>query len=171
MSTTMLLPQIEAEPIDRDCQPRAVVAVIVEWRGRIALFKRSQSVGHDQGRWHCITGYLEPGTTPEEQALMELREETGLIENELIDFRHGVPLRLRDEWGNPWLVHTFTVISPRRRLIINDEHDAFRWVAPSKISRFSNRVAWLDRVLDAFQKRATPEPDQFTSPLEGALRG
>lgn len=171
MSTATLLPEIEAVPIDRDCQPRTVVAVIVEWRGRIALFKRSQSVGHDQGRWHCITGYLEPGTTPEEQALTELREETGLSEYELIDFRRGAPLRLQDEWGNPWLVHTFTVVTPRRRLTINDEHDAFRWVAPTKISRFSNRVAWLDQVLEAIPARATPEADLCTSLLEGALRG
>ena len=52
----------------KDCitvrPPRAVVAVVVEWRGRIALFKRSQSVGHERGLWHCITGYLEPGVPP-----------------------------------------------------------------------------------------------------------
>jgi ADP-ribose pyrophosphatase YjhB (NUDIX family) len=133
-----------------------VVAVIVEWRGRIALFKRSRSVGHDRGLWHCITGYLEPGTSPEEQAFTELREETGLTENDLIDFRQGTPLLLPDQQGNPWLVHTFTAITRNRRLTVNDEHDTFRWTAPSKIRRFSNRVTWLDQVLEA----APALPDQ-----------
>lgn len=131
------------------CPPRSVVAVIVEWHGRIALFRRSQSVGHDRGRWHCITGYLESGASPEGQAIMDLREETGLTENDLIDFWQGTPLLLPDKQGNPWLVHTFTAVTRRRRLTINDEHDTFRWTAPSKIRRFSNRVTWLDQVLEA----------------------
>jgi hypothetical protein len=33
------------------------------------------------------------------------------------------------------------------RTAINHEHDAYRWTVPSKISRFSNRVPWLDTVL------------------------
>jgi 8-oxo-dGTP pyrophosphatase MutT (NUDIX family) len=135
-------------------QPRAVVAVIVERHGRIALFRRSQSVGHDRGRWHCITGYLEPGASPEEQAFVELREETGLTEVDLTDFRLGTPLLLTDHSGDPWLVHTFTAVTPRRRLSINDEHDDFRWTAPSKVRRFSNRVVWLDQVLEAAQATA-----------------
>ena len=45
----------------------------------------------------------------------------------------------------------YTAVSKRRRLAINDEHDAYRWTAPAKISRFSNRVAWLDTVLQSTQ--------------------
>jgi 8-oxo-dGTP pyrophosphatase MutT (NUDIX family) len=127
--------------------PRAVVAVVVEWRGRIALFKRSQSVGHERGLWHCITGYLEPGVSPRQQALVELEEEAGLTLPDLAGFEPGEPLLISDDGGNPWLVHTFTAVSLRRRLTINDEHDAYRWTVPSKISRFSNRVPWLDIVL------------------------
>lgn len=139
-----------------ECPPRTVVAVIVEWRGQIALFKRSQTVGHDSGLWHCITGYLESGSSPEGQAFTELREETGLIDKDLIDFRQGTPLLLPDKQGNPWLVHTFTAVTRSRRLTINDEHDDFRWTAPSKVRRFSNRVTWLDQVLEA----APVPPDQ-----------
>ncbi|WP_226758307.1 NUDIX domain-containing protein [Arthrobacter sp. SO3] len=103
-----------------------------------------------------MTGYLEAGASPEEQAFLELQEETGLAENDLIDFRHGEPLLLTDHGGNPWLVHTFTAVTARRKLTINDEHDNFRWAAPSKVRRFSNRVAWLDHVLEA--AKATPSP-------------
>ncbi|MBT2534434.1 NUDIX domain-containing protein [Arthrobacter sp. ISL-48] len=156
MSSATLLPVNGEAYRPAEYPPRTVVAVILEWRGRIALFKRSQSVGHDRGRWHCITGYLEPGTSPEGQAIAELREETGLTENDLIDFRQGAPLLLPDHHGNPWLVHTFTAVTRRRRLTINDEHDTFRWAAPSKIRRYINRVAWLDQVLEA----APVLPDQ-----------
>lgn len=129
--------------------PREVVATVVQWRGRIALFKRSQSVGHERGLWHCITGYLEPNVSPEQQAVTELEEETGLTTQDLSDFQPGGQLLIPDYLGNPWLVHTFAAASTRRRLTLNDEHDAFRWTMPSKISRFSNRVPWLDAVIQS----------------------
>jgi ADP-ribose pyrophosphatase YjhB (NUDIX family) len=154
MSIAPLIEEIGDVHSPAECPPRAVVAVVVERHGRIALFKRSQSVGHDRGRWHCITGYLESGASPEEQALVELREETGLTEDDLIEFRKGASLLLPDHAGNRWLVHSFTAVTPRRRLTINDEHDDFRWAAPSTVGRFSNRVEWLDQVLEA--AKATP---------------
>jgi ADP-ribose pyrophosphatase YjhB (NUDIX family) len=156
MSLATLLPESGEVRPPAVCTPREVVAVIIERHGRIALFRRSQSVGHDRGRWHCITGYLESGASPEGQAITELREETGLTENDLIDVWQGTPLLLPDKQGNPWLVHTFTAVTRRRRLTINNEHDTFRWTAPSKVRRFSNRVTWLDQVLEA----APVRPDQ-----------
>lgn len=129
------------------CPPREVVAVVVQWRSRIALFKRSQSVGHDRGLWHCITGYLEAGVSPRRQALTEVEEEAGLKLQDLVAFKPAGQLLISDDAGNPWLVHTYTAVTTRRRLTINDEHDAYRWTVPAKISRFSNRVPWLDLIL------------------------
>lgn len=126
-----------------------VVAAVVEWRGRIALFKRSQRPAHDRGLWHCITGYVEAGTTPEQQAIEELCEEAGLEANDLLDLRQGSDLVVADRFGTPWLVHTFTAVTSRRRLKINWEHDSYRWTTARKAKRFTNRVMWLDSVLDA----------------------
>src|SRR5690349_21785110 len=81
--------------------PREVVATVVQWRGRIALFKRSQFVGHECGLWHCITGYLEPHVTPEQQALTELEEEAGLLPQDLADLQRGERLLIPDHLGNP----------------------------------------------------------------------
>lgn len=129
------------------CPPQVVMAVVVEWRGKIALFKRSQSAEHECGRWNCIIGYLKPAVSPGQQALTALWEVAGLTWQDLGGFEAGEPLPIFDDSGNPWLVHTFTAVSKRRRLVINDEHDTYRWTVPSKISRFSNRVPWLDTIL------------------------
>lgn len=126
-----------------------VIAVVIEWRGRIALFRRSGSLGHDSGLWHCITGFMEVGATPRQQTLEELFEETGLQANDLLDLRQGPDLVVADGSGTPWLVHTFTALTSRRRLEINWEHDSYRWTIPNKAKRFNNRVTWLDNVLDA----------------------
>lgn len=130
--------------------PRHVVAVALTWRGRIGLFKRSQTVGHDQGRWHCISGYLEPGTDPLAQALTELHEETGLHAPDLTSLTPGPVLTLPDQAGNHWTIHTFQADTTRRRLTLNWEHDAYRWVRPHNLSKFHGQVSWLNDVLLAF---------------------
>ncbi|MFI2566284.1 NUDIX domain-containing protein [Paenarthrobacter sp. NPDC018779] len=126
-----------------------VVAVVIEWRGKIALLKRSQGPSHDRGRWHCVTGYVDEGVSPGEQALLELSEETGLHAADIQELREGPVLMLSDDAGAPWFVHTFTAVTGQRRLTLDWEHDAFRWTVPSKTARFANRVAWLDKVLAA----------------------
>ena len=126
-----------------------VIAAVIEWRGRIALFKRSRRLGHDSGLWHCITGFVETGATPEQQAREELLEETGLEAKDLLGLRPGRAMVIRDSCGDPWLVHTFTVSTSRRRLRLDWEHESYRWTSVSKVKRFSNRVSWLDEVLTA----------------------
>lgn len=126
-----------------------VIAAVVQCRGRIALFRRTRRLGHDSGLWHCITGFVEAGATPEQQTLEELFEETGLQAKDLLDLQQGPDLVVADGSGTPWLVHTFTAFTSRRRLKINWEHDSYRWTVPHKAKRFTNRVIWLDNVLDA----------------------
>lgn len=128
-----------------------VVAVVLSWRERLALFKRSNLVDHDRGLWHCVTGYLDDpdaAGAPRRQALVELYEETGLGIADLTAFEQGPALELLD--GEVlWVVHTFRADTTRRRLELNWEHDAYRWVRRSSLRRFCGRVAWLDDVLRA----------------------
>jgi 8-oxo-dGTP pyrophosphatase MutT (NUDIX family) len=128
---------------------QAVVAVVLKWRGRTGLFLRSKTATHDPSRWHCITGYVEPGTTPWQQAVQELFEETGLTVADLTSLAEGRELSLADVSGQQRTVHTFQAMTHVRRLRLNDEHDEYRWVAPDRLPRFGNRVRWLGEVLDA----------------------
>lgn len=152
-----------------------VIAAVIQWQGRIALFRRSSRLGHDSGLWHCITGFVEAGATPEQQAREELLEETGLQAKDLLDLRHGPALVVADGSGTPWLVHTFTAVTGRRRLNLNWEHDSYRWTPASKTKRFTNRVNWLDTVLDATGHLRTVGPPAPTDgpfrPLPGSKRG
>jgi 8-oxo-dGTP pyrophosphatase MutT (NUDIX family) len=153
-------PDIAAGGIPTAAAAHEVVAVVLEHHGRIALFKRSRTVQHDRGLWHCITGYIDAGASPQQQALVELNEETGLTPVDLSRFEKRASLLLADDSGNPWLVHTFKAVTTRRRLCINEEHDTYRWTAPAKVSRFTNRVEWLDLTLNAAlqQDQGHPTP-------------
>ena len=128
---------------------RQVVAVVLAWRGRLGLFKRSAQVGSDAGLWHCVTGFVEDAESPIEAAARELLEETGLSVKDLSLLRAGQVLALRDHQGGRWTVHTFLAETDRRRLQLNYEHDAYRWVDPQRLARFDGQVAWLRDVLRA----------------------
>lgn len=151
MSLTKLTPDNRTPIYEGPAIPQSntVVAVVIERQGKIAVFKRSQRLDHDKGLWHCVTGFVENETTPEHQAVQELFEETGLQSQDLLEVRHGPVLVVKDNFGAPWLIHTFTVKTSQRRLKINWEHESYRWTTPCKVKRFTNRVSWLDTVLGA----------------------
>ncbi|MYV98328.1 NUDIX domain-containing protein [Streptomyces sp. SID3343] len=131
-------------------EPRHVVAVVLVWRGRIGMFKRSGSIRHDAGLWHCITGHLDAHGDPVRQAVQEIWEETLLPAHALEQLTEGRTLRLADSrGGRDWTVHTFLARTGRRRLTLNEEHEAYRWVRPRKLPRFAGQVAWLTDVLQA----------------------
>ncbi len=141
----------EVEPL-RATAPagREVVAVVLTWRGRVGLFKRSGAVGHDAGKWHCISGHVDSGAGPYRQAVQEIWEETGLRFADMDVFEAGPTLRLPDAGdGLPWRVHTFRANTTRRRVRLNWEHVAHRWVRPCDVPRFSGQVGWLGEVLAA----------------------
>lgn len=126
--------------------PRPVVAITLWWRGRIGLFKRSTKVTFDKSLWHCITGYLELDQTPAQQALVELKEETGLLLTDLDQFEAGPIIELQDSFGRPWTVYTFCGETKKRRLSLNWEHEKYRWVSPRTVPRYI-QVSWLKDVI------------------------
>ena len=62
-------------------QEKQVVTCFLESDGEILLLRRSEQVGSYQGRWAGVSGYIE--TTADEQALVEIEEETSLPTEDL----------------------------------------------------------------------------------------
>lgn len=153
-----------------EVRPRPVVAIVLEWRGRVLLLKRSALVAHDRGRWHCVTGYVEAGRTTIEQAIDELYEETGLRVVDLASLAAGPVLSIRDATGQAWPVHTFKASTQRKRLTLNWEHDTYRWVRPSRLRSFDGRVQWVDPVISAVEANASatsPSTNRSTTAATG----
>ena len=82
-----------------------VTAFLERSDGRLLLLRRRTDAGTYAGRWSAVSGYLEGGE-PLEQALAEVREETGLAGDDVELAAAGRPLLARDGEGD-WLVHPF----------------------------------------------------------------
>ncbi|MFH1382149.1 MAG: NUDIX pyrophosphatase [Chloroflexota bacterium] len=113
-----------------------MVTCFLESDGQILLLRRSEKVGSYQGRWAGVSGYIE--TPPDEQALTEIAEETGLCERDIQLMKKGEPLAIEDtELGTRWLVHPYLFhIKDRKQIKIDWEHRESRWIDPGEIGNY-----------------------------------
>lgn len=126
-----------------------MVTCFLESNGEILLLRRSEQVGSYQGRWAGVSGYMEK--TPDEQALIEIEEETSLRREDLKLMKKGEPLAVEDDnLGVRWVVHPYLFhIKDRGKVKIDWEHKEARWIEPKDIGNYEtvpNLKETLDRV-------------------------
>ena len=128
---------------------RSVVALVITHGDLVCLLRRSAFVGSDRGKWHCVTGFLDPGVDPTDQALTELREETGLLPDDLCTFHAGPVLELPDGRSGMWRVLVHRAEARHLDVRLNWENDDFRWVRWSQTRIDGDIVSWLSDVMVA----------------------
>lgn len=116
-----------------------VVTCFIEYESKILLLKRSNQVGSYQQRWAGVSGHIEAGNSPLEQALQELGEEVGLQASDLSLVKEGAPLEVVDAGLNKkWVVHPFRfLLSSSNNITIDWEHTECRWVHPEEIKNYT----------------------------------
>ncbi len=116
---------------------RKVVTAFLEHDGKFLIVRRSQKVGTYQGRWSGISGYLEH--EPLQQALIEIREETGIAEDDVELVKQAEPLEVLDrDQDRRWLVHPFLFHVKRPDTIRLDwENLELRWIMPADIDNYA----------------------------------
>ena len=74
----------------------------------LLLVQRSGKVGTYHNRWAGISGFVEPGVTPDEQAYTEINEETCLRREQVkLQRRGSVVEHIDAEVGRHFYVHPF----------------------------------------------------------------
>ncbi|MGO8951518.1 MAG: NUDIX domain-containing protein [Ktedonobacterales bacterium] len=118
----------------------------------ILLVRRSERVRTYQGSWAGISGYLEAGVTPLEQAYTELREELGLDRTTLHLNRAGPPLPVEDETQNlRWLVFPFLfTLNDPQVLTLDWEALEMRWVSPSDLATYTTVPKLLEALAEVY---------------------
>jgi 8-oxo-dGTP diphosphatase len=122
---------------------------------RILTVRRSQRVGSYNARWGGISGFVEKGVTPEEQAYTEIREETGLQADQVRMLRRGAVVEYVDpSIGRHWYVHPFLfeVLTPDA-VHTDWEADEMRWIAPSDLEHYET----VPKLKEAYESAANGE--------------
>lgn len=135
-------------------RPTHVVTCILrrddKWSPRILIARRSQRVGSYHQRWAGISGFVEPGVTPEEQAFTEIREETGLQRNQVRLLRHGAVVEHVDvDLGRHFYIHPFLFEVLQPDVVQPDwEASEMRWIEPAELGDYET-VPKLKEVYNA----------------------
>lgn len=105
---------------------------------RLCIVRRSQRVGSYNARWAGISGFIEEGVAPEEQALTEIREETGLQGAQVRLLRRGAVVEYIDaDLGRRWLVHPFLVeVQEPEAIKLDWEAEEMLWIAPDELASY-----------------------------------
>ncbi len=113
---------------------RDVVTAFLRHDDLILLVRRSKSVGSYQGLWSGISGYLED-PTPLEQALREIREETGLDRGVRL-VRAADPIEVWDPaLDTCWVVYPFLFdVDTPEQIRLDWENAELRWAKPEEIA-------------------------------------
>ena len=116
---------------------------------RILIVQRSQRVGSYQGQWGGISGFIEPGISPDAQAYTEIREETGLLPDQVRMLRRGEVVTQPDPvLGREFLVHPFIFEVYKPDEIHTDwEAVQMRWITPAEMKDYNT----VPKLWEAYQ--------------------
>lgn len=122
---------------------------------RLLIVQRSQRVGSYNARWAGISGFLETGVTPDQQAYTEIREETGLQGEQIHMLKRGKVIEYEDaSIGRHWYIHPFLFeVRTPDAIALDWEATSMRWIVPSEIQAIQT-VPKLD---EAYKSAAAGE--------------
>lgn len=127
---------------------------------RVLILRRSGKVGTYQGRWAGVSGYLEPGADPLQQALREIAEEVGLDASRAKLLGQGKPLPV-DDGTHLWLVHPFVFEVPEDfEPSLDWEHTETRWIGPEELNHYDTVPGLREAFEAAWSAARQPQDGQ-----------
>lgn len=116
---------------------------------RLLIVQRSERVGSYHRRWAGVSGFVEPGVTPEEQAYTEIFEETGLQRDQVHMLKRGkVVEHIDEQLGRHFFIHPFLFETLTSDAIRTDwEALAMRWIIPEDMPGYET----VPKLWEAYQ--------------------
>lgn len=114
------------------------VTSFLQSENEILILLRSEQVSTYKDTWAGISGPVDDDKTADEQALVEIEEETSLSGEDIELIQKGKPLVFDDEMLQvKKVVHPYLFrVKERSKLNINWEHKDIRWIKPVDIDNY-----------------------------------
>ena len=110
---------------------RATVSSVLVKDGKVLMLKRPDRCHSFPGMWSLVSGKIEEGESPEEAAVREIREETGISVGKPSASMDPVYVR---EGDTLWQVYPFKFEVPGAEPVLNEENEGFKWVSRDEVS-------------------------------------
>src|SRR5277367_146881 len=134
----------EKEPSDFSLEASAV-GCYVEIEGKLLLLQYSSQKIH-VGKWDVPGGRLEDHETPEQGALRELFEETGILLEDRSQIQHVPPLYIHGKLD--YIYYQFQILLDAvPSILLSPEHQNFIWASPE----VRKALPLVDRAEDVLQ--------------------
>ena len=114
------------------------VTSFLQSENEILILLRSDRVSTYPGKWAGISGSIDDDKTADEQAIVEIEEETGLSRGQIELIRKGEPLLIDDEeLGLRKVIHSYLFrVANRDEIKIDWEHKEIKWIKPEQIDDY-----------------------------------
>jgi 8-oxo-dGTP diphosphatase len=114
------------------------VTCFLEFKGEILILLRGDRVRSYKGIWGGVSGRIQKGRTPLEQAKLEVEEETGLSGEDIVEVKAGEVLVFDDnEVKIHKVVYPFLFrIKDPGKVRIDWEHTQMKWIKPSEMDQY-----------------------------------
>ena len=121
----------------RNADKAPVVTIIVKFKDKILLLKRSNNVSTYRGKWQAVAGYLDEVRPLKEKVLEELREEIGVLEKDIEKIKYGKMFEFHDkDIGKTWIVNpVLAKLKKKPQIKIDFEHTDYKWISPEEIGK------------------------------------
>ena len=125
-----------------------VVTIFVKYEDKILLLKRSDRVRAYQGKWNSVAGYLDELKPIRQKTLEEIKEETGIKEDNILSIRIEESYKFKDtEIGKTWIIHpVIAELKNRPEIQLDWEHTEYKWIKSEELKNF-DIVPSLDKSL------------------------
>jgi dATP pyrophosphohydrolase len=137
----------------------AYILNVSEGKGRYLILRRRSS--YLQGSWQHVSGRVEAGETGWQAAVREIREETGLVPDQLYSANQTeIFYEHRQNCINVVPIFVALVGTNVEVVLSEREHDAFRWITAKEAAQFftfSNQVGAISYIEESFVKEDPPE--------------
>ena len=120
--------------------PSVVTCILIDKNENILILKRSDKVRTYKNYWSGIAGYIEEGEEPVDTAFKEIREETGLTDNDIELVKTVDSIKFTDFYEDEkydWKVYPFLFrVRKESKIQLDWENISYRWIKPSDIDKF-----------------------------------
>ena len=125
-----------------------IVTSFIKYNDQILILKRSEKVRSMKGLWSGVSGIIENNENPIDRAKIEIFEEVGIKEKEIILVKKLEKMKIQSQQykNHEWEIFPFLFETKNDNIKLNWENSEFEWIQPKELKNYQT-VPSLEKIL------------------------